>query len=253
MEKLTTGLIDLDHMWGDLKPGYVYLIASRPSMGKTALALNMLQHLAIKENHKVVYFSLEQSKEQLSERLLSMESGVEQRILRDAKAGPEDEDSIASAAQRIGSSNLVIDDTHGINVEAIARKLSEEIMSGVEVVIIDYLQLLNTDQIEQCCKDLKTTAETNNVAMIVLSQVSGSVEDREDHRPGLGDCISENAADYFANISFIYRDGYYNSETDAGNIAEIITVKNIFGEVGNVKLIWRPADRGFCNQGVVLK
>lgn len=252
---MKTGFIDLDYQWGGLKPGCTYLIAARPAMGKTALALNIVQSMAIKENHRIVYFSLEQSKEQLVKRLLSMESRQNLYGSHINNMSEEGWNRVIQATKQIGNSNLIINDTPGISVEALEQELSKEIMSDVDVVIIDYLQLLNTEydakhdlcKINYICDYLKLIAENHGIAIVVLSQLTRRPEEREDHRPVLSDFHSKDMVNYFSNVSFIYRDEYYNNQTELRNIAEIITVRNKFGNIGSVNLAWLPEYQKFCN------
>lgn len=254
-EGMKTGFTDLDYQWGGLKPGCTYLIASRPAMGKTAFALNIVQSMAIKENHRIAYFSLEQSKEQLVKRLLSMESRENLYKPYINNMSEEGWNNVISAAKQIGNSNLIIDDTPGISVEALDRELSKEIMSDVDVVIIDYLQLLNTDNeakhelcgINYICEYLKRIAENHETAIVVLSQLLRRPDEREDHRPVISDFYSKDMVNYFSYVSFIYRDEYYDNQTELRNIAEIITVRNRYGNIGAVNLVWLPEYQKFCN------
>lgn len=250
-----TGFVDLDYQWGGLKKGDTYLIAARPAMGKTAFILNMMLHMAIKEEKKVALFSLEQSKEMIVNRMLAIDSRVEGYLLRKEKLEDSEWEMLVQSAGNIANSNLIINDTPGIDVDSFDRELSSDAMKGVEVVFIDYLQLLTADhaansrQMETylICERIKQIAVKHDVAVIVLSQLSRSVETREDHRPLISDFRDKKTANYFDNVSFIYRDEYYDNLTEYKGIAEIITARNKYGSRGVVNLAWLPEFQKFCN------
>jgi len=256
-EGMKTGFLDLDYQWGGLKPGNTYLIGARPAMGKTALILNMVEYMAIKGNSRVAFFSLEQSKEQLINRLITIESKVENRYIRTGAIGEEEWGKITAAAEKIGNGNLIVNDTQGISVEELDQELSKDCMSGIKVVFIDYLQLLTTEyecknkekEIYHISELLKKIAEKHDIAIVVLSRISRTPEEREDHRPILADFSEREVANLYDHVSFIYRDEYYSRDTEMKNIAEIITSKNKNGNIGTVYLAWLPAYQRFCNLG----
>ena len=252
---ILTGFIDLDYQWGGLKQGDTYLIAARPAMGKTAFILNMILHMTIKDGEKVALFSLESSKEQLVNRMLAMKSNVDVYHFFTGKIEDDEWDRIIESAELIGSSNLVINDTYGLNIDDLDHELSLEAMAGVKVVFIDYLQLLNTEHVNDSrqletyyiCERMKQIALKHNVAIVVLSQLSKIVETREDHRPVASDFAYRDTPNYFDNVSFIYRDEYYDNETECKGIAEIITDRSKHGSRGVVNLAWIPEYQKFCN------
>lgn len=252
---IPTGFIDLDYKWGGLRQGDTYLIGARPAMGKTAFILNMILHMTIKDSQKVALFSLESGKEQLINRMLAMDSYVEERRLRTGKLEEDEWNKIIESTERIANSNLVINDTYGLDIDDLDNELASEAMSGVNVVFIDYLQLLNTEhegsnrQLETyyICERIKQIAVKHNVAVVVLSQLSKVVDTREDHRPFLSDFAYKEISNYFDNVSFIYRDEYYNYDTEYRGIAEIITARNKRGSRGVVTLVWIPEYQKFCN------
>lgn len=252
---ILTGFIDLDYQWGGLKQGDTYLIAARPAMGKTAFILNMILHMTIKDGEKVALFSLESSKEQLINRMWTMDAIVEGHRLRSGKLDEDEWRKIIESAERIANSNLVINDTCGLDIDDLDNELSTEAMSDVKVVFIDYLQLLNTEHVGDnrkletyyICERIKQIAIKHNVAIVVLSQLSKVIDAREDHRPVLSDFAYKDTPNYFDNVSFIYRDEYYNYETEDKGIAEIITARNKRGSRGVVILAWIPEYQRFCN------
>ena len=254
--ELRTGFIDLDYCWGGLKKGSIYFIGARPGMGKTTFAINIANYLAVKEKLPVVIFSLDDTKEQLVNRILANEAKVDSVKLR---RGLLDEDTLAKieqASENVGNGFMVIDDTPGISVEDISKKLNDSIMDGVKVVFIDYLQLLTTrekakskdEEMDHICRMLKEMAVKHDVAVIVLSQISKSADARADQRPELGDIESMDAiVTYFDNVSFIFREEYYNRQTEYRNIAEIITARSRNGWAGTVNLAWLPEYQKFCS------
>lgn len=252
---ICTGFIDLDYLWGGLKLGDTYLIAARPAMGKTAFILNMILHMTIKDDQKVALFSLESSKEQLVDRMMAIESKVEGYKFRTGEIEEDEWDRIIESANNIGNGNLVINDTYGLNIDDLDYELSSEAMAGVKVVFIDYLQLLNTEHVNESrqletyyiCERMKQIALKHNIAIVVLSQLSRTVENREDHRPVTSDFTYRDTPNYFDNVSFIYRDEYYNRETEYKGIAEIITDRNKHGSRCVVNLAWIPEHQKFCN------
>ena len=254
--ELRTGFIDLDYCWGGLKKGSIYFIGARPGMGKTTFAINIANYLAVKEKLPVAIFSLDDTKEQLVNRILANEAKVDSVKLR---RGLLDEDTLAKiehASENVGNGFMVIDDTPGISVEDISKRLNDSIMDGVKVVFIDYLQLLTTrekakpkdEEMDHICRMLKEMAVKHDVAVILLSQISRSVDARADKKPELGDIeLMDAIVTYFDNISFIFREEYYNRQTEYRNIAEIITARSRNGWAGTVNLAWLPEYQKFCS------
>ena len=251
---ISTGFIDLDYQWGGLIQGDTYLIAARPAMGKTAFMLNMILHMTINDNQKVALFSLESSKEQLINRMLAIDSSVVGQHLRIGKMEDDEWNKLIESAGRIANNNLIINDTYGLDIDDLDNELASEMMSGVKVVFIDYLQLLSTQfendnrrlELYSVCERIKQIAKKYNVAIVVISQLSKIVETREDHRPILSDFAYKEMPNYFDNVSFVYRE-YYDYETEDKGIAEIITARNKYGSRGVVKLAWIPEYQKFCN------
>ena len=219
-------------------------------MGKTAFALNIAQHIAIKSHITTAIFSLEMSQVQLVNRLLSLESNVNSQGLRTGKLSDSDWNKLLASGSRIGTSNLIIDDTPGISVAELRSKCRKyKAEQGLDVVIIDYLQLMTgsgktesrQQEISDISRSLKALARELNVPVIALSQLSRAVEQRPDHRPMLSDLRESGAIEQDADVvMFIYRDDYYNKDTDKKGISEIIIAKQRNGPIGTVELAWLP-------------
>ena len=215
---IPTGFIDLDYKLSGLQRSDLVLIAARPSMGKTAFVLNIAQHVAFRQNLAVAIFSLEMSKEQLVNRLFSLESHVDAQVLRNGNLTDTDWEKLIEGAGTIGSSRMIIDDTSGISISEISRSL-------------------------------KGLARELNVPVIALSQLSRAVEQRTDKRPMLSDLRESGAIEQDADVCmFIYRDDYYNPDTEDKNIAEIIIAKQRNGPIGTVRLAWMPQYTRFGNE-----
>ncbi|MCM1091447.1 MAG: replicative DNA helicase [Muribaculum sp.] len=252
-----TGFTDLDYRTAGLQPSDLVLIAARPSMGKTAFALNIAQYVAFKRNLPVVMFSLEMSKEQLVNRMFSLESSVDAQKLRTGQLNDQDWERLIESAGVIGKSKLVIDDTPGISVSELRSKCRKlKLEHGISMVIIDYLQLMSgsgrTDSRQQEISDisraLKSIARELNVPVVALSQLSRAVEQRPDHRPMLSDLRESGAIEQDADVvMFIYRDDYYNHDTDRKGVSEIIIAKQRNGPIGTVELAWLPEYTKFAN------
>ncbi|MEG1929818.1 MAG: replicative DNA helicase [Anaerovorax sp.] len=260
---VTTGFIDLDNKTAGLQKSDLIMIAARPSMGKTAFALNIAQHAAIKGNASVLIFSLEMAAEQLGQRLLSMESRVEMQKLRVGNIERKDWDQINVALDALSKANINIDDTPGITMMEIknkCRRLKAE--QGLDMVVIDYLQLMSFEgksesrqqEITAISRFLKQLAREMDCPVVVLSQLSRAPEQRADHRPILSDLRESGSIEQDADIvMFLYRDEYYNPEsTDKPNICEINIAKQRGGETGTVELTWlgkytRFADKSRIN------
>ena len=254
---IPTGFIDLDYKTSGFQPSDLIMIAARPSMGKTAFVLNIAQHMAFKCNQTVAVFSLEMSKEQLVNRLFSLESKVDSQSLRTGSLSDEDWGKLSDGAGVIGRSNLIIDDTPGISIGELRSKCRKyKLEHNLGIIIIDYLQLMTgskkTDsrqqEISDISRSLKEVARELNVPVVALSQLSRAVEQRPDHRPMLSDLRESGAIEQDADVvMFIYRDDYYNHDTDKKGIAEIIIAKQRNGPIGTVELVWLPDYTKFAN------
>lgn len=252
-----TGFVDLDYRTAGMQPSDLILIAARPSMGKTALALNIAQYVAFKKNMSIAIFSLEMSKEQLVNRMFSLESNVDAQKLRTGQLNDQDWERLIESAGIIGKSNLIIDDTPGISVAELRSKCRKyKLEQNLSMIIIDYLQLMTgsgrTDsrqqEISDISRSLKSIARELNVPVIALSQLSRAVEQRPDHRPMLSDLRESGAIEQDADVvMFIYRDDYYNHDTDKKGISEIIIAKQRNGPIGTVELAWLPEYTKFAN------
>ena len=257
---VSTGFIDLDYQTSGMQPSDLILVAARPSMGKTAFVLNMAQHMAFRDNITTAIFSLEMSKEQLVNRLFSLESKVDAQVLRNGRLEDSDWERLIESAEIIGNSNLIIDDTPSISIAELRSKCRKYKMEmNLGVIIIDYLQLMSgssggksstsrQQEISDISRSLKAVARELNVPVIALSQLSRAVEQRDDKRPMLSDLRESGAIEQDADVvMFIYRDDNYNKESEKKNIAEIIVAKQRNGPVGTVELAWRPQYTQFGN------
>ena len=252
-----TGFKDLDYATAGLQPSDLVLIAARPSMGKTAFALNIALHAAMKEKRKVAMFSLEMSKEQLVNRFLAMESKVSSQKIRIGDLNPSEWQALSAGATEVAGATIVIDDTPGITpgeLRSKCRKLKLE--KGLDLIIIDYLQLMSgsgrTDSRQQEVSDisrsLKSLARELNVPVVALSQLSRKVEDRTDKRPMLSDLRESGAIEQDADVvMFLYREDYYNKETENVNVSEVIIAKQRNGPTTTIKLAWLPEFTQFKN------
>lgn len=255
---VATGFMDLDYMLAGLQPSDLILIAARPSMGKTAFVLNMAQHICIKDKKCVALFSLEMSREQLMNRLLSLESNVDSRLIRNGNVSAKDWEGLIEAASSIGESGMIIDDTPGITISELrskCRKYKAE-NRDLAVIMIDYLQLMNgsgrsdsrQQEISDISRALKSLARELDVPIVALSQLSRAVEKREEHRPMLSDLRESGAIEQDADVvMFLYRDDYYNPDTEKKGIAEVIVAKQRNGPIGTTELVWLPERTKFAN------
>ncbi len=254
---IATGFIDLDYRTAGMQPSDLVLIAARPSMGKTAFVLNIAQHVAFKLNKAVAIFSLEMSKEQLVNRMLSLESKVSGQNIRTGQLSDTEWEKLAETAGVIGQSNLMIDDTPGITIAELRSKCRKfKLERGLDIIIIDYLQLMSgggrsesrQQEISEISRSLKAIARELNVPVLALSQLSRAVEQRPDHRPMLSDLRESGAIEQDADVvMFIYRDDYYNKETEKPGVAEIIIAKQRNGPIGTVELAWLADYTKFAN------
>lgn len=255
---VATGFLDLDYKTAGMQPSDLILVAARPSMGKTAFVLNIAEYVAFKQNKAVAIFSLEMSREQLVNRLFSMESKVDSQHLRTGNLSDAEWEKLIESAGVIGRSNLIIDDTPGISISEMRSKCRKyKLEHNLEMIIIDYLQLMSgsgrsTDsrqqEISDISRSLKALARELHVPVIALSQLSRAVEQRPDHRPMLSDLRESGAIEQDADVvMFIYRDDYYNKDTERKGIAEIIIAKQRNGPIGTVELVWLPDFTKFAN------
>ena len=256
---IPTGFIDLDYKTSGLQPSDFILIAARPSMGKTAFVLNLVDHIAVKKGLPCMVFSLEMSKEQLVNRMLAMESNVDSQKLRTGTLSDSDWDAVVEGIGVIGNSKLIIDDTPGISIMELRSKCRKmKLEYGLSVVIIDYLQLMSgsgkgggdnrQQEISEISRSLKALARELSAPVIALSQLSRACETRQDHRPMLSDLRESGAIEQDADVvMFLYRDDYYNKDTDMPNIAEVIIAKQRNGPIGTIQLMWRPELTKFAN------
>ena len=253
-----TGFIDFDYMTAGLQPADLIIVAARPSMGKTALVLNMAQYIGFHENRPLAIFSLEMSKEQLVNRLFSLESRVDAQKLRTGNLQDSEWEQLIEGASVIGASNVIIDDTPGISVGELRSKCRKFKLEhpDLSVVMIDYLQLMTTSgksesrtqEISEISRSLKALARELNCPVIALSQLSRAVEQRPDHRPMLSDLRESGGIEQDADVvMFIYRDDYYNKDSELKGISEIIIAKQRNGPVGTVQLAWLPEYTKFGN------
>ena len=254
---IPTGFVDLDYKMSGLQPSDFILVAARPSMGKTAFVLNIAQYVAFHEDMATAIFSLEMSKEQLVNRLFSLESRVDAQLLRSGNLSDGDWEKLIEGAGVIGKSHLLIDDTPGISIAELRSKCRKfKLEHDLKLIIIDYLQLMSgsgrsdsrQQEISDISRSLKALARELNVPVIALSQLSRAVEQRPDHRPMLSDLRESGAIEQDADVvMFIYRDDYYNKDTEMKNIAEIIIAKQRNGPIGTVNLVWLPQYTKFAN------
>ena len=256
---IPTGFIDLDYKLSGLQPSDLILVAARPSMGKTAFVLNIAQYVAFKKKKSVAIFSLEMSKEQLVNRLFSLESQVDAQALRTGNMKDSDWEKLIEGAGIIGQSQLIIDDTPGISVSELRSKCRKyKLENDLDLIIIDYLQLMTgsigrssesrQQEISEISRSLKGLARELNVPVIALSQLSRAVEGRPDKRPMLSDLRESGAIEQDADVvMFIYRDEYYNKDSEYKKQAEIIIAKQRNGPVGTVHLAWLGEYTKFAN------
>jgi replicative DNA helicase len=245
---VTTGFLDLDAKTSGLQKSDLIMLAARPSMGKTALALNIAQQAALKGKARVLIFSLEMPKEQLGQRLLSIESRVDMQKIKTGRLERSDWDQLYLAIDKLSKAEIYIDDTPGINVLEIknkSRRLKAE--KGLDLIIVDYLQLMSFEgrsesrqqEITSISRFLKHLAREMECPVLVLSQLSRAPEQRTDHRPILSDLRESGSIEQDADIvMFLYRDEYYNPNTEKPNICEVNIAKQRSGPTGTVELTW---------------
>lgn len=253
-----TGFTDLDYKTSGFQPSDLILLAARPSMGKTAFVLNVVDYVAVRKGIPCMVFSLEMSKEQLVNRMLAMESNVDTQKLRTGTLTDSDWDAVVEGVGVIGSSKLIIDDTPGISVTELRSKCRKiKLEHGLGMVIIDYLQLMTgsgktsdnrQQEISEISRSLKALARELKAPVVALSQLSRACETRADHRPMLSDLRESGAIEQDADVvMFLYRDDYYNKDSDMKDIAEVIIAKQRNGPIGTVNLLWLPQFTKFVN------
>ena len=244
---VSTGFTDLDYDTAGFQPSDLILIAARPSMGKTAFALNIALHAAIKENKKVALFELEMSKVALATRLLAMQSRVDGQKLRSGELSPSEWAALSEGSAEVAASNIVLEDAANITpmeLRSKCRKLKLE--KGLDMIIIDYLQLMTMgksdnrqQEVSDISRSLKLLARELDVPVVALSQLSRKVEERTDKRPMLSDLRESGAIEQDADVvMFLYREGYYKPDSENPNVTEVIIAKQRNGPVGTVKLAW---------------
>lgn len=245
---IATGFLDLDYKTAGFQPSDLILVAARPSMGKTAFALNVVQYAAVKENKVTALFSLEMSKDQLLNRMVCSEAMVDAQKVRTGDLEDDDWSKISMGAVILAQSSIYIDDTPGITIgemRAKCRKLKME--KGLDLIMIDYLQLMSgsgkmqsrEQEISEISRGLKALAREMSAPVVALSQLSRACESRADHRPMLSDLRESGAIEQDADVvMFLYRDEYYNPETELKNQAELIIAKQRNGPTGTVNLVW---------------
>ena len=255
---IPTGFIDLDYRTSGMQKSDLVLVAARPSMGKTAFVLNMAQYMAFECNKTVAIFSLEMSSEQLVNRLLAMEARIDAQKLRNGSLEDKDWESLLESAGTVAKSNLIIDDRASSLAEIRSKCRKFKLEHNLDIVIIDYLQLMSSgggrssdsrqQEISDISRGLKRMARELDVPVVALSQLSRAVEQRPDHRPMLSDLRESGAIEQDADVvMFLYRDEYYNKESELKGTAEVIIAKQRNGPIGTVTLAWLPQFTKFAN------
>lgn len=254
---IPTGFTDLDLKTAGLQNSDLVLIAARPGMGKTAMALNIAQYAAVQKHVPVAIFNLEMSKDQLVNRMLSSEVMVDSQKMRTGKLEDDDWNKIAQALAPLSEAPIFIDDTPGISVMDIRAKCRRlKLEKNLGLVVIDYLQLMQgrgrvenrQQEVSEISRSLKILAKELNVPVVTMSQLSRGPESRNDHRPMLSDLRESGAIEQDADIvMFLYRDDYYNPETEKKNIAEVIIAKHRNGSTGTIELRWFGEYTKFAN------
>ena len=256
---LPTGFTDLDYKTAGLQKSDLILVAARPSMGKTAFVLNILDNVGVRKKRPCMIFSLEMSREQLVNRMLSMESLVDADKLRKGSLTDQDWTELINATDKVSDGTITIDDTPGITVAELRSKCrKQKVEHGLDLIVIDYLQLMSgsgrrssdsrQQEISDISRSLKALAREMDCPVVALSQLSRAPEQRPDHRPMLSDLRESGAIEQDADIvMFLYRDDYYNKDTEHPNEAEVIIAKQRNGPIGTVTLLWQPEYTRFVN------
>ena len=254
---ITTGFKDLNKKINGLQRTDLILLAARPAMGKTAFSLNLVQNAALKGDASVAVFSLEMSKEQLVQRMLSAQSNVELSKIKTGTLGESDWPRIIDGMAVLSEAKIFIDDTPGIKISEIRSKCRRlKMEKGLDLILIDYLQLMECEgknenrqqEIAKISRSLKILAKELDCPVVALSQLSRSPELRKDHRPILSDLRESGSIEQDADIvMFLYRDDYYNKESEKKDIAEVIIAKQRGGQTGTVELLWMGQYTKFVN------
>ncbi len=254
---LRTGYVDLDDITNGLQPSDLVIIAARPSMGKTALCLNLAQNAALREDASVLFFSLEMASHQLVHRMICSEARVNSQRVRKGYVEQQEWDKIGKAVATLGEARIYIDDTPGIPILELrskARRLKSE--RGLDLIIVDYLQLITSphrsenrqQEIAYITRQLKELARELETPLIALAQLSRQVEQRQDKRPMLSDLRESGEIEQTADVvAFIYREDYYEQDTDRQNIAEILISKQRNGPTGRIELMFNKQFGRFEN------
>ncbi len=254
---LTTGFVDLDNKTSGLQKSDLVLVAARPAMGKTAFSLNVVTNAAMQGEASVAFFSLEMSKEQLVQRMMSSESHVELQKIINGDLTEEDWPKLVSSMGPLSQADIFIDDTPGITLRELKAKCRKlKIEKGLDLIMIDYLQLMSGEgreenrqqEISKISRGLKGLAKEMDCPVVALSQLSRAPEMRTDHRPILSDLRESGAIEQDADIvMFLYRDEYYHEDSDKKNIGEIIISKHRNGPTGTVELVFMGQFTKFLN------
>ena len=255
---VATGFTELDYKTAGFHSSDLILIAARPAMGKSAFALNIATNAAVKANVPVAIFSLEMSKEQMVNRILCSEAMVDSNKVRTGKLEEEDWTKLAGSIGPLSEAEIYIDDTPGISVMEIRAKCRKlKLEKNIGMVVIDYLQLVQgsnkrngsrEQEISEISRSLKILAKEIGVPVVALSQLSRAVEQRPDHRPMLSDLRESGAIEQDADIvMFLYRDDYYNQDSEKKDIAEVIVAKHRGGSTGTIELLWLGSYTKFVN------
>jgi replicative DNA helicase len=248
---VSSGFVDLDRMTAGLQPSDLIILAARPSMGKTTFALNIARNVAVESKIPVVVFSMEMSKEQLALKLLCSEAGVDNQRIRTGTLMDNDWPRLSYALGRLSDCNIFIDDTPGLTaleIRSRARRIKSE--HGLGLIVIDYLQLMQSSsrnrsenrqqEVSEISRSLKSLAREVSVPVISLSQLSRAVEQRTDKKPFLADLRESGSLEQDADmVAFLYREDYYNPESDKKNITELIIAKQRNGPVGTIELLFQ--------------
>ena len=258
-----SGIRDLDAKTSGFQKGDMVLIAARPSMGKTTFSLNIAENAALREGKSVVIFSLEMPKEQLAYKLLCSEANVDMLKLRTGNLDDDDWERIARATGPLSKAKIYIDDTAGLSVMEMRSKCRKIKMEhGIDMILIDDLQLMSgsagsesrQQEVSEISRSIKALAKEMECPIIALSQLSRAPEQRADHRPMLSDLRESGSIEQDADVvMFLYRDEYYNKETEEKNIGECIIAKQRNGPVGTVKMAWIGSQSKFANLELVYK
>lgn len=252
-----TGFRDLDGLLSGFQDSDLIIVAARPSMGKTAIVTNIAAHAAIKERRAIGFFALEMSRDQLADRLLSLESGVDSWKIRTGNLSDEDFPKIGYAMGTLAEAPLYIDDSPSLNIMEIRSKCRRlQMEHGLDLIIVDYLQLMQgrskssdanrVQEISEISRSLKTLARELNVPVVALSQLSRAVEQRPDKRPMLSDLRESGSIEQDADVvMFIYRDDYYHKDSERKGITELLVRKHRNGPIGDVELLFVPEQTRF--------